>query len=616
MRILGGYFSADKIKMEPAQIRANLQAFQASVKPQYASDSIRIEEYEYGHLFVSGKAHARSMITAARMDNQDLFFSLGYLTLNHWQDWDVDKAALRLPQPLPNDFDQLLTRAEGEFNAVYWDNRRRQLHVINDRFAARPLYLFKTKEQVFFCSNLPMLMHLTQMPVKLDPLGLLQMFMFLHAVDTYTHVDSVQRLRPASRMILSEKGTSCQPYWKLQYDVSYDLNPSEFAKTVFAAFKKSVDERTRIAKQGILALSGGLDSRLIAGCISEPSLFPAYTVGSYNNEQDREYECAAEICRVYGFPHDRIMLPPSDIAMFSREIFLLSGNVTGMHATAKFMRFPEMNKEFCLSGSPGDVMAGGYIPNLYYTLPSRTDEFIKSHTTIHQGWINKFRQFLAPALIDEYVPRMQQLLEETYANASGPTATHKVTAWWMVQYNPAFSCSGVINSHPTMSRLYPHLGYAYNDLMLKLPATWIYKKALYKYMIYQCLPQIRHVCYANTGEYLKGYIPKPQLPMMSYKLWALKRRCKAVFYKKSQIEPQQMFEFYMMQQNQELWKDIDEILASYPQLGSYLNIAGIKEFVSRFRSVKPQDQNECLAYIKHTSFLSAILYFYKFAHEI
>jgi hypothetical protein len=219
-------------------------------------------------------------------------------------------------------------------------------------------------------------------------------------------------------------------------------------------------------------------------------------------------------------------------------------------------------------------------------------------------------------LIDEYAPKMEALLRETYASVSGPTAAHKITAWKMAHYLPAFSCSGPFNSNPVTLRFYPHLGYAYNDLMLKLPALWMYNKAFYKYMIYQNLPPIRHVCYANTGQLLQDSIPPTHLPLISYKLWALKRRCKAFFHKASRIEPQQAFEFYFMQKNQTLWSDVDEILASYPELKTYLNITGIKTFIEHFKHIEPHDQAQTLDYINMTSFLTATLYFYKYTHEL
>ena len=50
----------------------------------------------------------------------------------------------------------------------------------------------------------------------------------------------------------------------------------------------------------------------------------------------------------------------------------------------------------------------------------------------------------------------------------------------------------------------PHLGYAYADLMLKLPAPWLLGRTFYGYMVHRVLPELRDVIYANTGRRLSG----------------------------------------------------------------------------------------------------------------
>lgn len=615
MKVIGGYFSSAKEKINPEHIRSKILSFQPFSNPEFRSNLVTIEEYEYGHLFASQRDDVRSMVTAAK-NGKDLFFCLGYLTMNNFEDWDGHRQTFRMPPHVPENFGEQLTGAEGEFNAFYWDERRKQLNIVNDRFAARPLYMAQTGNGVFFCTNLPLLLQLAKTPVKLDPLGVMQLFLYLHPVDNFTQVESVKRLRPASRMTLSESGASCKPYWKLRYDVDYDLDPRKFSQEVFSAFRKSVADRARVAQHGVLALSGGLDSRFIAACMPEPGRFGAFTVGSYNCEEDLECKCAAEISRVYGFSHKQILLAPSDLPGFSREIFMLLGNVTGLHAVAKFIRFPQTENECGFSGAPGDVMAGGYIPGLFCTLPSRTQEFISQRTVLNHECINTMRRFLSPGLVDEYAPKMENVLKETYANASGPTAAHKLTAWKMVHYIPAFSCSGPFNSHPVACRFYPHLGYAYNDLLLKLPAAWIYNKAFYKYMIYHELPQIRHVCYANTGKLLTDSLPLSSLSWVDYKLWALKRRYRSMLRRKETTQPQQAFEFHVMQENQKLWDDMEEIISSYPELNTFLNVTSIKDYIGRFRQLNPQEQLGTLDCITKSSFLSAVLYFVKYAHEL
>ncbi len=61
-----------------------------------------------------------------------------------------------------------------------------------------------------------------------------------------------------------------------------------------------------------------------------------------------------------------------------------------------------------------------------------------------------------------------------------------------------------MHNHPDASEAFCHLDYKYSDLMLKLPAGWLYQRNFYSVMIYNCLPKLRHVPYANTGQLLSG----------------------------------------------------------------------------------------------------------------
>jgi hypothetical protein len=61
-----------------------------------------------------------------------------------------------------------------------------------------------------------------------------------------------------------------------------------------------------------------------------------------------------------------------------------------------------------------------------------------------------------------------------------------------------------MHNHPDVSEAFCHLDYTYSDLMLKLPAQWLYQRNFYSLMIYHSLPKLRHVPYANTGQLLSG----------------------------------------------------------------------------------------------------------------
>ena len=104
-------------------------------------------------------------------------------------------------------------------------------------------------------------------------------------------------------------------------------------------------------------------------------------------------------------------------------------------------------------------------------------------------------------------------LTNSLASAPGPTAAHRITAWAMTVRQPAFTFTSVLHTHPDVTEAAPHLGYRYADLMLQLPAAWLYRKAFYAYMIHLMLPELRHIAYANTGTVLSGRLPTLEVPV-------------------------------------------------------------------------------------------------------
>jgi hypothetical protein len=102
---------------------------------------------------------------------------------------------------------------------------------------------------------------------------------------------------------------------------------------------------------------------------------------------------------------------------------------------------------------------------------------------------------------------VEEALGESFGDSPGPTAAHRITAWAMTYRQPAFTFTSIFHTHPEVSETVCHLDYRYTDLMLQLPAAWLYKKTFYAYMIHSCVPELRHVPYADTGAVLSGERP-------------------------------------------------------------------------------------------------------------
>src|SRR5262249_10855426 len=100
----------------------------------------------------------------------------------------------------------------------------------------------------------------------------------------------------------------------------------------------------------------------------------------------------------------------------------------------------------------------------------------------------------------------------TWSSQNGPMGAHRASAWAMSIRQPSFTFTSPIHNLPFFEEGTAHLGYRYADLILKLAADWLYRKTFYRDMIYRCIPKVRGVIYANTGQLLSGSLEHYTVP--------------------------------------------------------------------------------------------------------
>lgn len=396
-----------------------------------------------------------------------------------------------------------LVCGEGDYCSSILSNSGHQLTLFNDRFGSRPLYYFENNRGYFFSSNFNSLLPLLNQK-NLNYIGWLQLYLFGKFAGTNTSMESIKRLSPASIAIIGPDGIQIDNYWKPSFNIRYDLSPSNYAEQVYNAFRNGTILRTKDCT-GSLALSGGVDSRLIASIIS-PDKFDAFTFTFANNKSDFELECAKEIALSSGFTHNTLNIPNDLISATATEMIRLNGGMISILHVSKVMQMIQMltklNITFLVGGAPADGLAGSVIPSIDYIRFRKTEvDFFKSIQNIPIEILYRiFHREFINAFAEQALQEMMILI----TNNTGPTTAHSIISWALAVHEPGFGYNSPIHSHPYLFETYPHNGYEYTDLMLQLPQEWLFKKNFYKYMVYQMIPEYRTIPYSNTGQILSS----------------------------------------------------------------------------------------------------------------
>lgn len=405
-----------------------------------------------------------------------------------------------------------LENLEGEYVAVAYSRRGRALHIVNDRFAARPFYYTFHDGTLFFCSSLSFLARIAKIPMTLDPLGCLSIGACGHLLSDLSVFKHVTKLPPASHLIAKDGKITRNRYWRLKRDVTQHLDANRHAQRTYAAFKESVRWRCELSDTGVIALSGGMDSRLLAAAVSKYGCYRAFTfVDSDTAAHTMETMCASQVASRLGIPHDIRELNIDRLARDVRYLSLLVDGSVPIHHPLKVLSMIRASSDagkYLMGGAPGDVSAGSIIPEVEYLDPERKEILT---TTFRESRISPrsvLSEYFLPNILDEYYPQLENLVSRTLNSYDVSTAAEKVTLWSMEHRWPHFQFTSPIHNHPLVAESSPFLGYEYNDCLLVVPAEWLYQRNFYFFMIYQALPQLRDIAYANTGKPLDGQLRK------------------------------------------------------------------------------------------------------------
>lgn len=504
MALIAGYV-ADRPK-PTAAIAELVQAFQ--IFPGRASGECvqRVVAVRGGHLIAR---HATGHPIPPRLvtDNHgNVLATLGYLFPPPGADPVVSSAA--------GTAGRVLEESEGEFVAVLFDASTGTVHIVNDRFSSRPFYLFRRGDEIFFSSSLAFLLTLAGERYRPDPVGWLEACTMGHTLGERTTASGVRRMGPARHVAITpERRVAELQYWRLEHAPDGSLDVSIHGANVFEAFRESAERRARLVGRGVIGLSGGLDSRLLASAIPSDLDFSAFTFidvpGATSTPQSR---AATQVAATLGLRHHVAALKPGFAC--PREVMALTGGMRPYQHMAIVMAYVEemrrRQKNFLVGGGPGDSLAGAFVPSAAYADPSLMGECLadarRRRLALGARWPLIFRD----DLIRRCRPTVERELDDSLAAVAGPTAAHRITAWAMVYRQPAFTFTSLLHAHPLVTEAAAHLGYRYTELMLQLPASWLCGRAFYSYMIHQALPQLRHIPYANSGVPLSGN-PPPEL---------------------------------------------------------------------------------------------------------
>ncbi len=264
-----------------------------------------------------------------------------------------------------------LERLHGMFAFAIWDMQKKQLFLARDRCGIKPLYYVRTNEGLRFGSNIQALLAGGDVDTSIDSVALHHQ-LTLHAVvpAPRTILRGVSKVSPATSITVATTGElSIKDYWQLNASRGDTFRlESEWIEEVHYALINAVKRRLQIADVPVgVLLSGGLDSSLLVGLLSEAGVDDALTfsVGFEDQPEEKgnEFEYSDQVVERFNTRHHKFHIQNDEVLKRLPEaVRSMAEPMVGQDAVAFYLLAEQVSQHVKVvqSGQGADEVFGGY----------------------------------------------------------------------------------------------------------------------------------------------------------------------------------------------------------------------------------------------------------------
>lgn len=313
--------------------------------------------------------------------------------------------------------DDFLRELVGMFSLVIWHPQTQTLKFARDRVGEKPMYYFLSSSRLIFSSELRSLVKALKGDITLDASSIVNFLRLQFIPEPYTAFNEIKKV-PAGSLLTYTRLTSSitiARYWNGFTVQQEKQEPKSFGEVL----EKSVIDATLSDVPIAIALSGGIDSSIIAGIVTRSGQQPngsSFTVGYETTGSWDESHDAASFAKSIGLKHEQIVVTDQTfIELLPRVCGFRDDPIADFSGVPQYCLANHVaNRGFkvLLHGLAADELTWGYPWVREYGLALLTQEphgtpkqeaqiaieFFKKQPFCH--WMDEHLSLLAPSIND------------------------------------------------------------------------------------------------------------------------------------------------------------------------------------------------------------------------
>jgi asparagine synthase (glutamine-hydrolysing) len=259
--------------------------------------------------------------------------------------------------------EECVEHLRGMFAFALWDCHQKSLFLARDRFGKKPLVYCLLPDQILFASEIKALLKNPAVNREIDHAAIDLYLTYQYIPSPWTIFKSIRKLPPAHTLVWKDGQIHLRRYWEPTFFPETTLTFEEAHEQMMAKLKESTRLRM-IADVPIGAfLSGGVDSSIVVGLMSELSDQPIRTFSIGFEEQDfSELAYARLVAKRFGTRHQEFVVKPDAVEILPKLAWHYGEPYADSSALPSFYlaKLTRENVTVSLNGDGGDETMAGY----------------------------------------------------------------------------------------------------------------------------------------------------------------------------------------------------------------------------------------------------------------
>jgi len=250
----------------------------------------------------------------------------------------------------------------GMFAFAIWDRKRQRLLLARDRFGKKPLNYYWDGQRLIFGSEIKSILE-AGISREVNPIALDEYLVYRYVPAPNTLFKNVMKLPAAHTLIYANGHIDIKRYWDLPFDPTIHDDEATAVEHIRELLKDAVKVRLMSDVPLGAFLSGGIDSSIVVGYMSQLMSQPVKTFSIGFEEGDySELPHARQVARHFGTDHHEFIVRPDLVKVLPQLVWAYDEPFGDSSALPTYYvsKLAREHVTVALSGDGGDEIFGGY----------------------------------------------------------------------------------------------------------------------------------------------------------------------------------------------------------------------------------------------------------------